>query len=63
MIKLRDLFPILYSDVCIMKGINVQLGINYRIDISNALSEKYLDAEISRIKCENDKVLIWLEEE
>ena len=57
---LRDLFPILYADVCIMNGDNVRLTISYKLDISNALSEEYLDAEISRIECENDKVLIWL---
>lgn len=57
---LRDLFPILYADVCIMKGNDVQLTISYNLDISTAFSEKYLDAEISRIECENNKVLIWL---
>jgi len=57
---LRDLFPILYADVCIMEGNNVRLTISYKLDISNALSEKYLDAEISRIECENDKALVWL---
>lgn len=57
---LRDLFPILYADVCIMNGDNVRLTISYKLDISTALSEEYLDAEISRIECENNKALIWL---
>lgn len=59
---LRDLFPILYADICIMNGDNVRLTISYKLDISNALSEEYLDAEISRIECENNKALIWLAE-
>lgn len=58
---LRDLFPILYADTCIMHGNNIRLIIDYRLDITNVLSDEYLDAEISRIECEHDRVLIWLE--
>lgn len=58
---LRNLFPILYADVCIMQDNNVRLTISYKLDITNVLSDEYLDAEISRIECVNDKVLIWLE--
>lgn len=58
---LRDLFPILYADVCIMRGNTKVCTIRYNLDITHALSDKYLDAEISRIECENEKVLIWLE--
>ena len=58
---LRDLFPILYADVCIMQDNNVRLTISYKLDITNVLSDEYLDAEISRVECVNNKVLIWLE--
>ena len=58
---LRNLFPILYADVYIMCGNNRRLTISYKLDITNVLSDEYLDAEIDRIECENDKVLIWLE--
>lgn len=60
---LRDLFPILYADVWIMHGNDVRLTISYKLDITNALSDEYLDAEISRIECEHDKILIWLVDE
>ena len=58
---LRNLFPILYADVCIMQDNNVRLTISYKLDITNVLSDEYLDAEISRVECVNNKVLIWLE--
>ena len=58
---LRNLFPILYADVCIMQHNDVRLTISYKLDITNVLSDEYLDAEISRIECVNNNVLIWLE--
>ena len=57
---LKDIFPIVYSDVHIMIGWDVVCTLKSFADI-NILSDKYLNAEINKIRCEEHILIVKLD--